>query len=120
MNLVQTIGNHEFDTLIADTSFPINVAIQPLAGGQGVLMRGSVLGMATGKAVLIGGGTEAVAEYILADDVDTGDVAESTVNAQVYVSGAFNRANLLFGGVAKVEDHEKDLKEVGIYLKAVL
>ena len=120
MNLIQKTENHEFDTLIADTSFPINVAIQPIAGGQGVLMRGSVLGMAADKAVLVGSGTETVAEFILADDVDTGDAAEGSVNAQVYVSGAFNRFKLILGGTDKVEAHEKDLKEVGIYLKAVL
>lgn len=125
MNLVQTTGSFEFDTLIADTSLPIQTAISELASGQGVLLRGSVIGKSSVHGVLIGGeakpdGETVPAEFILAEDVDTGSTPGSTVNAILYRAGSFNRFKLIFGGTETSEAHEYDLKKAGIYLKAVL
>ncbi|WP_421663636.1 head decoration protein [Lysinibacillus telephonicus] len=121
MNLVSNVSEFKYDSLIANVSFPIQTAAIALASGNGLLVRGSVLGKtADNSIILVGGETTATAEFILAEDVDTGDTAGSTVNAIVYVSGAFNRNALVFDGTATANDCEEDLKKFGIYLKAVL
>ena len=121
MNLVSNAGQFNYDGLIADTSFPVQTAAVAVASGQGVLVRGSVLGKtAAGDIVLVGGTTPATAEYILADDLDTTLITGNKVNAITYVSGAFNRAALTIDGEGTIDSHETDLKKSGLYLKAVL
>lgn len=115
-NLVTQSEVH-VNTLIADISFPLQTASVAIAAGQGVLLAGSVLGKNDAdEAVLVGGATAATAEFILSDDVDT-DASEAAVNAVVYASGAFIRANLIVGA-GTIDDHESDLKKNGLYLKA--
>ena len=119
--LVNDVYERNFDHLIADASFPINKAIVSLVAGQGVLVRGSVVGKnETGNAVLYGGDAVVKPEFILTDDVDTGDQAGDTINATVYLSGAFNRDALVLAGEGKVDSIESELKTYGIYLKIVL
>lgn len=119
--LVNDVNERNFDHLIADASFPINKAIVSLAAGQGVLVRGSVVGKnEAGNAVLFGGDIVVKPEFILTDDVDTGDQAGDAINATVYVSGAFNRDALVLAGEGKVDSIESELKTYGIYLKIVL
>lgn len=118
--MANLVNNSEFNfnPIIADTSFPLQTATVAVAAGQGVLLAGSVLGKAdTGEAVLVGGATAATAEFILADDLDT-EASETAVNAVVYASGAFIRANLHVSA-GTIDDHEADLKKNGLYLKAV-
>jgi len=119
--LVNDVYKQDFDHLIADASFPINTAIILLAAGQGVLMRGAVVGKNdAGEAVLYGGDTVVKPEFILTDDVDTGDKVGDAMNAMVYVSGAFNRDALVLAGETKIDSIESELKTYGIYLKIVL
>lgn len=121
MKMTSTVGQFEFDNLIADASFPINVSVVQVESGQGLLVRGSVLGKtAEQKIIFVGGETTATAEFILATDVDTGNTPGTKVSAEVYVSGPFNRTALIFDGDTTSNVHELDLKKVGIYLKAVL
>lgn len=121
MNLVSNAGQFNYDGLIADTSFPVQTAGVPVASGQGVLVRGSVLGKTdAGDIILVGGATSATAEYILADDLDTTQTTGNKINAITYVSGAFNRAALIIDGEGTIDNHEADLKKFGLYLKAVL
>ena len=87
--------------------------------GQGILVRGSVLGIITtgGKGKLAAkasvDGSQA-AKFILADTIDTttGDVV-----AQCYQSGLFNRDALTFAAANTVADHEDNLRVYGILLK---
>lgn len=119
--LVNDVYKQDFDHLIADASFPINTAIVSLAAGQGLLVRGAVVGKNNaGESVLYGGDTVVKPEFILTDDVDTGGEEADAINATVYVSGVFNRDALVLAGETKVETIETELKTYGIYLKIVL
>ena len=117
-NLV-TNSEFNYNPIIADTSFPLQTATVAVKANQGVLLAGSVLGKTdTGEVVFVGGATAATAEFILTDDLDT-ETTDATVNAVVYVSGAFIRSNLVVDGAGTIDDHEADLKKNGLYLKAV-
>lgn len=117
--LVQKADEFNYDELIYDTKMPITTKGITLSIGQGVLVRGTVLGITdAGEAVAVDStavdGSQA-ADCILTDDIDT-DVAEPIVWT-AYASGRFNRKVLVFGGTDTAEDHEKTLRELGIYLK---
>lgn len=121
MNLVQSAGVYKPDNLIVDTSFPVQVGIVTVAEGQGTLLKGSVLGKnAEGNFALADSkATEPIlGSVVLTDDLVTDEAA--TTNAQVYISGPFNRNALIFGGTDTVADHEANLKINGIYLKVIL
>lgn len=83
------------DLLVGD--YPVAVRPVVLAGGQGILKRGSVLGVANGKYLLsesaASDGSE-VPALVLAIDVDTtaGDVTKDA-----YASGSFDAAKLFYG-----------------------
>lgn len=119
--LVNDVYQQDYNHLIADASFPINTAIVSLASGQGVLVRGSVVGIKEdGEAVLYGDDVEVKPEFILTDDVDTTEDEGDAINATVYVSGAFNRDALIVAGETKIDSIESEMKTYGIYLKIVL
>jgi hypothetical protein len=96
----------------------VQVKSVTVAADQGVLKRGTVLGIvtATGKAVVVNSANNdgsQTADCILTDDVDTtgGDVV-----ATAYSAGTFNRSALIFGGTDTADKHETRLRELGIYL----
>lgn len=112
-------GSIEYDNLIAGTTHPIDTKSVVLKGGQGVLKRGTVLGIisSSGLAVPVDStksdGSEK-ADCILTDDVDTSDGDKV---ATAYSSGLFNRKALIFGGTDTADQHETRLRELGIFLK---
>jgi hypothetical protein len=121
MNLIQSAGVYKPDNLIADTSFPVQVAIVPVAANQNTLLKGTVLGKNASNEYVIANTAAAPpiqGSVVLTDDVVTD--AAAAVNAQVYVSGPFNRNALIFGGADTSSDHEASLKTNGIYLKVIL
>ncbi|WOC15445.1 head decoration protein [Pseudochrobactrum sp. MP213Fo] len=83
------------DLLVGD--YPVAVRAVTIAGAQGVLKRGTVLGEAAGKYLLSASassdGSE-VPSLVLAIDVDTtaGDVVKDA-----YASGGFDAAKLIYG-----------------------
>ncbi|MBE3586562.1 MAG: head decoration protein [Thermoanaerobacter sp.] len=112
-----------YDNLIAGTSIPLEIKSVTLKAGQGVIKRGTVLGIitASGLAVPVNSantdGSQS-ADCILTDDVDTGDAGATTnVVATAYSSGLFNRKALIFGGTDTAANHETRLRELGIFLK---
>lgn len=120
-NLRQVAGEFAPDSLIPNTSFPQQVGGVTLAGGQGLLLRGTVVGAKDDNLhYLTDTATTVTADAILTDDVDTGGEDAPAVTTTAYVSGVFNRAALIFGGEDTAEDHEETLRTKGIYLKAVL
>jgi hypothetical protein len=123
-NLRTKIGEHQPDSLIADTSFPVQTAGVKLAGGQGVLLRGTVVGKDADGSYQVTDSTATTpieADAILTDDVNTGEAGEvETVTAVAYISGPFNRNALTFGGNDTSATHEETLRTKGIYLKAVI
>jgi hypothetical protein len=119
MNLNGQIGESTVDNLFAGTAHPVDIKAVKLKGGQGVLLRGTVVGIIkeTELAVPVNSaatdGSE-VAEAILTDNVDTTD---GDIVATAYVSGLFNRKALIFGGEDTASAHERTLRTLGIYLK---
>lgn len=115
-------GSSTSDNLIAGTTHPIDVKGITVLTGQGVLKRGTVLGIITesGKGKKVDSGASdgsQSADCILADDIDTtsGDVVTSA-----YISGEFNRGALIFGGTDTAAKHEATLRQNGIFLKDVV
>lgn len=117
--LFNEIGSTTPDNLIVGDKIPTLLKGITLAKGQGVLERGSVIGIVTasGKGKLCvstaDNGSQ-IADAILTDDVDTTD---ADIVAQCYQSGHFNRKALIFGGTDTAFQHENELREKGIYLK---
>lgn len=123
------IGDFEFDKLIAGEKEPILVKGVTLAAGQGVLNRGTLLGIvtATGLAVICDNtktdGSQ-IPKYILALEqsptvttIDTG-VAGSTLNVPTvaYQSGIFNSAAITTVAGQNISTFTDQLRTVGIIL----
>lgn len=96
----------------------VQVKSVTLKTGQGIVKRGTVLGLVTAdkKAVKVNSAAadgSQTADSILTDDVDTtgGDVVITA-----YAAGTFNRKALIFGGTDTASNHETRLRELGIYL----
>lgn len=111
--LYSQIGEYKADNLIASHQVPIIVKGITLAKGQGILKRGTVLGLVTAnslaKAVDKSGADGSQNPYcILTDDVNTDQAAD--VRATGYVSGIFNGIALLFGGTDTLADHKASLE----------
>lgn len=112
-----------YDNLFAGNEVPVLTKGVTLKAAQGVVKRGTVLGLITlsGLAVSVDSTKEdgsQVANCILTDDIDTGaDGANVDVVATAYVSGLFNRKALIFGGDDTAADHEGKLRELGIFVR---
>jgi hypothetical protein len=117
----KTADSVTYDNLFVGDQHTEEVQVKSvnLKSGQGVLKRGTVVGIitATGLAVVVDSthadGSQ-TADSILTDDVDT--TAGNTVTT-AYASGTFNRKALIFGGTDIVENHETRLRELGIFLR---
>jgi hypothetical protein len=121
-NLINNnFGSTTPDDLIAGTKHPIDVKGITVLTGQGVLKRGTVIGLLTtgGKGKVVDSsksdGTQ-TADCILTDDIDT---SSADVVTSAYISGEFNRSALIFGGTDVVAAHEATLRQKGIFLKDV-
>ena len=116
----KVLGTSKPDNLHAGVEVPLLTKGVKLAANQGVLLRGSVIGIV--KESVLGklcdksaeDGSE-VANCVLVHDVDT--TGDSAVMAVAYQSGLFTRGALIFGGDSTVDDHDEELRTVGIYLR---
>lgn len=121
-SLYESIGSIIPDNLITSTKFPIVTKDITLLKNQGVLARGTVLGIVTASklAVIVNSantdGSQA-AKYILADEVDTGTEAAENTPATVYETGIFNSNALTFGGTDTADTHEATLRSLSIFLR---
>ena len=117
-NLYTQIGSVTPDNLVIGTNVPVLVKGLTIVTGQGILARGSVIGVVTvdGKGKLttkasVDGSEKA--KFILTDEIDT---TAADVVAQVYESGEFNRKALIFAAGNTAADHEDTLRSYGIFL----
>lgn len=117
--LKSKVGSFTPDNLVSGIDVPVQVKAVTLKAGQGVLKRGTVLGIITtgGLAVTVNSANtdgSQTADSILLQDVDT--TAENVVT-EAYISGQFNRQALIFGGTDTAAKYETKLRELGIFLK---
>lgn len=120
-NLYQDLGTFSPDSLIAGNSVPKLVNGVILEAGQGVLTRGTVIGIvtATKKAKIVNNAATDGSEKPYAILTDTIDATQE-IATTAYITGEFNKNALTFGGDDTAADHELELRKLGIYLKNVL
>ena len=109
----------DHDSLIYDTAIPQKIKAVTLKSGQGVLKRGTVLGIITDSNLAVPvdssktDGSENP-DCILTDNTDT---AGSVGVVQTgYESGVFNGKALIFGGSDTVANHETEMRRLGMFL----
>lgn len=115
----ETIGKFKPDNLIYDPKMPIDTKTVELASGQGVIQRGSVIGLTAPETegALWSDATDEVADSIVCDDVDTGDATGDKVVVEAYRMGHFTRQELIVAdGKELTKKAEKQLSDAGIYL----
>jgi len=124
--MFENIGSVTPDSLIAGHEVPLLVKGITLAKNQGILARGTVLGIATASGLAMpvdsskADGTQ-TAFGILTGTVDTGSgSATEDTKSTAYVSGLFNKNAMTFGGTDDAADHEAKLRELGIFLKETI
>jgi hypothetical protein len=113
------LATNDSDKLLAGADIPVLVEGVTLKTGQGVLARGSVIGIitATGKGLLCDKNAvdgSAVAKFILAEDLI--DTTAADVVSTCYKAGKFNRKALVFGANGAPLTLDADLRDVGMYL----
>lgn len=111
----EVIGRLDYDLLIANANHPADVCHVTIAAGA-AHRKGEVLEILDGGKCDILGTTaeDAVAGYILAEDVDAG---EEDVVASAYRSGSFIRNALIVKeGYTLTAEDEAALRNGGIYL----
>lgn len=112
-------GSVSYDNLFAGINVDVTHKGVNLQSGQGLVRRGTVLGIITASGLAVRVDSTKVdgsqtANCILADDTDT---TAGNVVAVAYTSGLFNRQALVFGGTDTATQHENTLRDVGIFLK---
>mgnify|MGYP000339908915 CR=1 FL=1 len=127
-NLYKEIGNFTPDKLIAGNAIPLTAKGITVAKGQGVLKRGTLLGIAHDKThkqtdtteTYEGGSgsqTDTIGvDCILCEDVDATDRAVITSG---YATGEFNSGAIILPAEKHVETHEQELRKLGLYIKPV-
>lgn len=120
--LYSKIGEYTPDNLVAGHEFPILTKEVIVKGNQGILERGTVVGMVDETKLAVPVDSTAndgsqVPYGILTDTIDTSD---GDVVTTCYISGLFNVNALHFGGDDTAETHEAKLRELGIYLKETI
>ncbi|WP_154116978.1 head decoration protein [Paenibacillus monticola] len=118
-NHVARFENGGFRHFFAGTEVPALTTSITLAPNQGELQKGTVLGIVTankqGKLVDIEAtdGSK-VAQYVLAEDVDTGTVA---IGAVVFKTGIFNADVLIVAEDDTLLAHAEELRQVNIHYR---
>lgn len=122
MSLVKTTESFDPDNLFAGWVQPVNSDSGIILTGQGVLVRGTVLGKITASKKLKvvdsaqSDGSQLV-YCVLAEDVDT---TSADAVAPIYLTGEFNKNELVFGGSDDAATHEIQARNIGIFFKDVV
>ncbi|BCJ98104.1 head decoration protein [Anaerocolumna chitinilytica] len=115
------------DKLIYDSKHPIDVKTIKLKANQGIVKRGTVISLVspTNDYIVFGttltsGQDSSKANGIISDDVDTTSTT-GDVTAVVYISGHFNRNELIVAAGHELSlTDEETLRAVGIFLSSSL
>lgn len=118
----EILGENTYDKLIAGNQIAIMPKGVTLAAGQGVLKRGTLLGIVTASGYAIPCTAAATdgsqtARYILTEDTDTGAAGATTpVPAVAYQSGVFNRSAVILANGQDIKSFEDTLRTYNIIL----
>lgn len=124
----KTSGEMTPDTLIAGNAIPLTVKGIVVAKGEGVLKRGTLLGIAHDKKHKRSDTTETYegksgsttdtigVDCILCDDIDATDKDVVTTG---YISGEINRDAVILPEEKSIDAHEQELRKLGLYIKSV-
>jgi hypothetical protein len=127
-NLYKKVGEYIPDKLIAGNAIPITAKGITVAKGQGVLKRGTLLGIAHDKTHKktdttetyegsSGSQTDTIgADCILCEDIDATD---SDVVTAGYETGEFNADAVILPEEKNIDAHAKELRKLGLYIKQV-
>ena len=115
------VGTTKQDHLVVDDQKPIVSDTYTVKSGQGVIARGTPLGVETASGKLkeclsTNSDGSQVIFAILTQDIDT---TSSDVKIPVYLEGTFNPSEVLWQGGDTVETHRMNARKVGIYFKRV-
>ena len=126
--LDENLGAVGFDNLINGLYPPAEVFSVQVAGGQGVLERGTLLASGTDGMVMISASSTGKANAVLADPVDTGAAVEQdpdaddpvtaeAVTATAYRTGHFNTNSLIVADGYEITAADKEaLRVAGILI----
>lgn len=118
----QVLDEFDFDNLIAGNDFPVLAKGVTLAPAQGVVKRGTLIGIITASGLAVTCDNtkntgEEVPKYILAKDTDTGESgATDAVGSVAYQSGIFNRSAIITESGQSIDTFEDALRENNIIL----
>ena len=119
------VGSFTPETLIADTTFPLDVVSVTLATTEKaeVLERGTVLSIDTTtetcKGIRTASDTTSYAAYVLAEQVETSTTEE--IVAQAYQTGKFVQQSLkTIDGYKLAQGDLKALRDGGIYVESAM
>ena len=93
-----------------------------VAAGQGVLSRGTLLGVvtATGLAKVVSKAANDGSEKVYAVLAENVDTTNGDVQAPVYLTGEFNENALTVAAGDTVADHKASARAVGIFIKSTV
>lgn len=122
MNAFNQIGTFTPDYLIVGNQVPLLTKAIELEVGTGTLKRGSVISVAgrIANSTTTGAAPNQTITYDKVDGILTDDVelnATSKTYATIYITGEFNSTYMTTGTDTKVEDFERELRTLGIYVK---
>jgi hypothetical protein len=110
-----------YDNLLAGDLDIVTEEPVIVAGGQGVIARGTALGKitASGKMMILNSNNHDGSQTIygiLGANIDTtlGDT-----DSFVYLTGEFNQANVIFGGNDNYLTHKSTARTLGIFFKPI-
>lgn len=125
----ENVGTMEYDKLVYDGKFPVDVVTIKLKSGQGLLKRGSVMCTVIAEDsdnsnVILGttpdSGETLTASYILSDDIDTQETAGNLVVASAYRTGHFARQRLITkNNIIITGNIVNELRLSGIYISSL-
>lgn len=111
------IGEYIPDSLITSTKVGLITKGIVLKSNQGILKRGSLIGKTTDNTfILMGSQGEMAIEGILIDDIDTSSITTTIL----YISGCFNKEAVIVAEGHNVEEYDRELRNLNIYLETVL